>query len=476
MSKAKNEWRSFHVRLSDAATSADYARIDALYRELDARFQELLSDKRFMECAISNIGEYRTKFTKAMNASYGKPYLTWQINNAAKYYRIMMTQVRDVMKGFVRRQQIASVCKGFDWDCSGKRMHQIQETIHDEIGKWVKYRDIANICQAGETPSTPDLIAFELDYSSEDDQICKVTDAEIDHVSYALKVDGKDLRASLLIEVPRSAREHYAHYARPNIIPIMDDGEIVDYEVMVSYEPKVQEAPEADRGILGVDLGKVKPASMAALYLDGTVSCEHLVTKETQRLAEKMNHVYDETQASMEAIERCEQDDRREAIGKELAGQREKLSSLRAAFARLVARDICVTAVSLGCSEVRLEDLARLIATGAQITGRWNFAAVKAAVIEACSLQGIKVSLVDPAYTSKTNPFDNSEVSPRSDRLVDCGFTLLDRDYLGALNIARCKIGKKCRSCDPIEFEKNEGVFLSSAVSCKLVSRKRMFK
>lgn len=476
MSKLKNEWRSFHARLSDVATVDDCARVDALYRELDARFQELLADPRFMECAIANIGEYRTKFTKAMNASYGKPYLAWPVNNAAKYYRIMMTQVRDVMKGFIRRRQIASVCERFDWDCSGERMRQIQEAVHDESGKWVKYRDIANICQAGEMPSAPEAIAFEIDYSSEDDQISREIDADVDHVCYALRVGENNHWVSLTIQVPKSAREHYAHYARPNIIPIISDGDIIDYEVMISYEPKLQETPEDANGILGVDLGKLKAASMAALYPDGTVSCEHLVTKETQRLLEKLNRVYDETRASMDAIERCDRDDHRKTVQEQLDGQREKLSSLRAAFARLVARDICSCASSLGCSEVHLEDLARLIATGDQITGRWNFAAVKAAVIEACTLRGIRVSLVDPAYTSKTSPFDNSEVLPRQDRLVDCGGILLDRDYLGAINIARCESGRKCRSCLPIDLDENMVNLLSPAVSCKLESRKGMFK
>lgn len=137
---------------------------------------------------------------------------------------------------------------------------------------------------------------------------------------------------------------------------------------------------------------------------------------------------------------------------------------------------MCSCALRLGCGEVHLEDLARLIATGAQVTGRWNFAAVKKCVLEACCLCGIKVVMVDPAYTSKTSPFDNSAVVPGGDRLVDCSCCVIDRDYLGALNIARCWPGRCVRSCEVLSFSRNGGVLFLLPVSCILRSRKRGFK
>lgn len=475
MVSKSNAWRSFHVKLSDVASRDDYLRVDALYCKLASEFSKLQQDPKFVQAVLANIGEYKTNFVKAMATSYGKPYLDWGVNNCAKYYRIVMTQAHEVMKGLSKKLALAMICEEHGYKCDRSALKEMQDHAFESLGYRPKYREIANICQAGKIPSAPDSVVFELDYTSEDNQICEMIDSSLEHVCFALKVDNGD-RAILDVQIPKSCREHVDHYSRPNIIPVTDEqGVIIDYEVMISYEPVIADPPESG-GVLGVDLGKIKAASMAALYEDGTVSREHLVTKETQKVLDKLNHVYDETQATMKAISECVDGKHLTVLEKQLAGQRSKLSSLRSSFARLVGRDVCSCALQLGCGEVHLEDLACLIATGAQVTGRWNFAAVKKCIVEACCLCGIKVVMVDPAYTSKTSPFDNSAVVPGSDRLVDCSCCVIDRDYLGALNIARCRSGRCVRSCGVLSFSRNEGVLFLLPVSCILRSRKSKFK
>lgn len=476
MKKNNNEWRSFHMKLSETTTRDEYLRLDTLYKTLSRYYSELQQDPRFITCVLDNITEYKTNFVKAMNTSYGKPYLDWDcVNNPAKYYRIMMTQSREIMKNFAKKLALAEICEQYNWDVSRDNIKKIQDKAYDDLGYRPKYREIANLCQSKEIPSCPSPVKFELDYSSEDNQICEIKDASNNHVVYDLKVDNED-RVSVCVQVPSNIRDHVPHYARPNIIPVEDEnGIIVDYEVMISYEPKVDRVPESGN-VLGVDLGKLKAASMAALYADGRVSSEYLVTRETQNVLDKLNRVYDEVRATMEAIKECEDGDHLSVLEEQLCGQRRKLSGLRSSFARLVGRDVCSCAMELGCDEVHLEDLARLIAVGAQITGRWNFAAVRRCVVEACALRGVRVVLVDPAFTSKTSPFDNSEVVPGADRLVDCGCCVLDRDYLGALNIARCEKGRKVRSCGVLDFELNEEFLVLAPVRCKLISRKERFK
>lgn len=463
-------WRSFHARLSEVASPQDYARIDAMYTYIDDKYHTLQKDARFVELALANIDEYRTKFTSAMARDYGKPYKSWTINNAAKYYRIMMTQVHDTMKSLAKKKRLATICEKHEWDTDRATLKSIQDEAVSIFGYRPKYRDIANICKSKQHPSLPDVIHFEIDYSSEDNQVCRMLDCSEWHVSYALKVDDSSQWAILDIPVPASTRAHGTHYARPNIIPVFGgDENIIDYEVMISYEPTV-DAIEG-MNVLGVDLGKLKAVSMACVRPDGSVSREYLASGETQGVLDKLNRVYEEVEASKKVLESCSDEDKRVVIEAQLVGQREKLSRLRESFARLVGRDVCAAAVELGCSIVRLEDLARLIAVGAQVTGRWNFAAVRRWVVDDCALRGVRVELVDPAFTSRTSPFDNSKVVPDSDRLVDCGCCVLDRDYLAALNIARCACGN-VRSCGVLDFGVVRGSLVLSPVRVKLGSRK----
>lgn len=467
------QWRNYTTRLSLVSSKKDYDRFDKLYRFLNNKYQELQNNPDFRSKAKENIGEYKTNFVRAMNNAYGKPYLGWDISNPAKYYRIVLTQVRENLKSFVKKEQLAIICEQYNWDCSNNKIKEIQKTAHDVLGYYPKYRDIANICQSQSVPLSQKNIVFELDYSSEDDQICKITHNSKECVIYALKIDNNE-RMILNISLPKTIREHKNHYSRPNIIPIFEDDVIIDYKIMVSYEPVIIEHLD-NNGILGVDLGKIKAVSMIALYPDDRVSREFLATRETQKVLEKLNNVYNETKSTQLAIRKC-QSKHLITLENELSFQRAKLSRLRLSFARLVARDICSAALELKCKEVHLEDLARLIATGSQITGRWNFAEVKRAVMNECALHNIKVILISPTYTSKTNPFDNTEVEPDNYRSVDCGAIKLDRDYIAALNIARAVKNKKCRNCDVIDLELNIDNLLLSAVRVKLLSRKKDFK
>lgn len=480
MTKNNNtQWRSFHVMLSSVTTINDYRRIDTLYRFLDTQFAILQADPRFVELAIENIDEYKTRFVSALAECYGKPYLNWNINNRAKYYRIMMTQVREVMAGLVKRRQLAEICQRYNWDTATGTLKAIQEEALDILGYRPKYRLISNLCQSKKIPALPQKVAFELDYSSEDDQVCEMVDSSLEHVCYKLSVDNtrKENRASLMIDVPTNIRKHVAHYARPNIIPERNErGDIVDYRVMISYEPVITNFSTAGENILGVDIGKLKAFSAAALYASGSVSGEFLATRETQRVLDKLNRVYDEVEATKKALAGCVDESKRCVLEGQLAGQRSKLSRLRDSFGRLVGRDVCACAQQLGCSVVHLEDLARLIAVGSQITGRWNFAWVRKCVVDECALYGVRVVLVNPSMTSRTDPFTNGEVIPRADRSVDCGCCVLDRDYLAALNIARCSGKRSVRKCGVISFGDNREALLLGARCCILESRKRAFK
>lgn len=298
------QWRNYTTCLSLTSSNEDYARFDKLYKFLNNKYQELQNDSIFHSTAKENVDKYKTNFVKAMNTVYGKPYLNWDINNAAKYYRILLTQVRENLKSFIKKEQLATICEQYNWNCSNDRIKEIQQDAYSILGYYPKYRDIANICQSKKIPAQQKNIIFELDYSSEDDQVCKIIDSAEEYVIYALKIDNND-RMILNIPLPKTIRKHKNHYSRPNIIPVFENDIIVDYKIMISYEPVITEYLN-DNGVLGVDLGKIKAVSMVALYPDGRVSREYLATKETQKVLEKLNNVYNEVKATQLAIKKCE--------------------------------------------------------------------------------------------------------------------------------------------------------------------------
>ena len=458
----------------------DFGKLQNLMIFLDDKLNILLHDDIFIQYAMKNNSLYRTNFVKQMALDYGKPYLEWNINNSAKYYRIIMTQVRETIKSLAEKFIITNICEQHNWISSKTELPIIHEEINIALKHFVSTKWIKNICKAQAYPTVPTRLNFELDYTSEDNQICKIIEQDSQHVKYTMRMaDGTD--AILNIPIPDNIRKNTGHFSKPKIRIKFDKdtNEIEGYYADIMYDAAISDDVDVKASsstTLGVDLGGIKKFSAAAVYEDGTFSKEYLPTKELDILNAKLNKLKAERSALIKktmtisgmitGLEKRSRDvpdalrvslARKEKHVKELNG---KISKLKTHIACVEARDLVAVAVKEQAGVINLEDLAVLNNDGAQVTARWEFALDRQRLVNVAVLSGVSVICVNPGYTSKTDPFNNSVCVPNSKRVCRTSGGGLDRDYVAALNIGRLKDSKMCcRDADALCY--NNGVRFS---------------
>ena len=487
--KNNTDWRSFTVSFADAFSKNDLPTVIRFFDILNQRFGELLNDKRFIACAVDNYDKYKTNFVKAMARDYGKPYLStndvdgkWrEINNSAKYYRIMMTQIRECVLSLVDKQHLAEVCEKHGWSNDKSDIDAIRQEAFDIIGFYAKSNWIRNINRSKSIPSIPDDVDFELDYTSEDNQISRIISCDGGSISYEILVF--DQWITLTAKMPHHARVTNGHYAKPKLRIVRDDGnnEITGYVVDIAYEPVVDKIPDTFDGVLGVDRGEVKCFSAAVVYPDGSCSKEFLPSKELECLNAKFvdlntqrNKLSKRVHAIEDLLEHKEDSDLRKTLENkrvELERLNNKVSMLKVEKARLQARDLVVIAEKAHCSIIRLEDLSKLNMSGPQVTARWSFAVDKLMLENVASLRGIRVELVNPAFTSQTDPFTNAAVVNATNRGLVLEVGVLDRDYVAALNIARTEPYRSVRRAHLVDEQCFSSVCVSSSEHARVTRR-----
>ena len=478
MSREKREWRYFGIRIDNndsIITHDNFEKVQTLMTFLDDKMNELLNDMAFTQIAMKNIQLYGSNFFKAIAEEYGKPYLQWNISVKERYNRIILVQIQNNLKSLAEKFTITDICEQHNWDTSKKELELIHEEINNALGHFVSTKWIKNICKAKAYPTIPTHLNFELNYTSADTQVCKIVEQDDEHIKYSMRMaDGTD--AILNISIPNNIRKNTGHFSNPKIRIKFnkDTNEIEGYYADIMYDAAISEDVKAlSSTTLGVDLGGIKKFSAAAVYGDGTFSKEYLPTKELDILNAKLNKLKAERSALIKktttisgmitGLEKRSRDVpdalraslvRKEKHVKELNG---KISRLKAHIACVEARDLVAVAVKEQAGVINLEDLAVLNNDGAQVTARWEFALDRQRLVNVAVLSGVSVVCVNPAYTSKTDPFDNSVCVPNSKRICKTSGGCLDRDYVAALNIGRLKDSKMCcRDTDSLCY--NNGV------------------
>ena len=467
MSRGKHEWRYFGTRIdnnNNIITHDDFEKVQTLMTFLDDKMNELLNDMAFTQVAMKNIQLYGSNFFKAIAEEYGKPYLHWNISAKSRYNRIILVQIQNNLKSLAEKFTITDICEKHNWDTSKKELELIHEEINNTLGYFVSTKWIKNICKAKAYPTIPTHLNFELNYTSADTQVCKILEQDNQHIKYGMRMaDGTD--AILNIPIPNNIRKNTGHFSNPKIRIKFnkDTNEIEGYYADIMYDAAISEDVKASSNTaLGVDLGGIKKFSAAAVYDDGTFSKEYLPTKELDNLNDKLNKLKAERSTLIKktttvsgmitGLEKRSRDvpdalraslERKEKHVKELNG---KISRLKTHIACVEARDLVAIAVKEQAGVINLEDLAVLNNDGAQVTARWEFALDRQRLVNVAVLSGVSVICVNPGYTSKTDPFDNSVCIPNSKRICRTSGGDLDRDYVAALNIGRLKDNKiSCR-------------------------------
>ena len=388
-------------------------------------------------CVGSDVLKSRGGFREFVFDNIGYPnkeeYWSEIEGNKAKYARISINIIRELLLSVSERREVARICQMFDFDIS--QLPEIREVLVEKE-LYVTSTVLKNICRERKISPLPKVSLFRLDGTAEDSQISTVL-CEDGVVYYTIRVGSKTIKFSF--PIPANIRpQATGKWARPVIQ--VKDGEVVarfSYEVCVNYFTS-----NPSERILGVDLGVKKPFSACVNYGDGSYSTELLPTKELTRLNNKIQTLNTEVSrhyAKLRNLEQLLTHNPDPKLLQHYLDVRDNLDSvkkkrvrLKVAAAWIYARDLVNHAKENRCGVIKLENLSFLESKG----GKWNFSGIQDKIITIASLENIEVQRVNARRTTGKDPFSVQVSNPKPDRTIDTVIGLLDRDYASSLEVS----------------------------------------
>ena len=437
-----NDYRTIKYPLENinSLSTHDDQLLNEFYEQYEKYFQETVESIDILDIIswseITSKGNFRDRFLQ----EYGKPYLKWSIDGEkAKYYRIIIGQIRQQARSIKERMEVSRICHDYDYDIS--QLQEIRKSLI-EAELYPTNSTIKNICKCKGLPDTSTMLYPVLDFTIEDSQVSTVK-VDNNTVDYAIKIFSNWVKFSLTLPVS-NMRENSHSVARPILQRDKNTGELY---LRLSYKPVIIEHTFNNDLVIGIDQGKKKPFAGSLISKDGSYSTELTYTKETENVAHKitvLDHekscLYDkksEIEALMTGVDT--QSDTYFDLLLIYGGLKEQISYIRNKQSRLgenlswlIARDIVDHCIHYNVGVIKLETLSVF-----ENTGKWNHADVVSKLKEITSLHGIQVLLVNAKNTSHTDPFTDDHVTANNKRLVNISTGVRDRDYVASLEIAR---------------------------------------
>ena len=439
-----NAHRTIHYVLSDIPTLSqdDLVCINEFFTIYEILFQEVVPNINIREIIeweeIESKGNFRDRFIK----EYGKPYLNWGIEgDKAKYYRIIITQVRQQALSIKDKFLISEICEKYDYDLTKLK------SIRDDLtlqGLYPTNSLVKNICRSQKVPDNQVKLTPILDFTAEDNQISRVLHDDTENIVY-FKIKIEKEWVDFHVELPVSSiREYSGNFARPII---QRNKKTQELYLRFTYEPVIHKHEFDPDLIMGCDQGKLKPITSAIVSKNGSYSTELTYSKELVNISHKLDILNKEKtflyakRSRIEALLTNLDEDSLDyfdclyslgGIQEQITFIRNKQSRIRENVAWIVARDVINHALHYNVGRINLENLSVF-----ENTGKWNHALVREKICELAELHGIEVMLVDAKNTSHTDPFTDEYVDPKSTRTMRVAVGERDRDYIASLEIAR---------------------------------------
>ena len=423
----------------NSLSTHDAQLLNEFYEQYEKYFQETVENIDVLDIIswseITSKGNFRDRFLQ----EYGKPYLEWSIDGEkAKYYRIIIGQIRQQARSIKERIEVSRICHDYDYDIS--QLSEIRKSLI-EAGLYPTNSTIKNICKYKGLPDTSKMFYPVLDFTIEDSQVSTVK-VDNNTVDYAMKIFSNWVKFSL--PLPVSNMRENTHIARPIIQRDKTTGELY---LRLSYKPVILDHTFNNDLVIGIDQGKKKPFAGSLISKDGSYSTELTYTKEIENVAHKItileqekSYLYDkksEIEALMTGVD-TQSDTYFDllliygGLKEQISYIRNKQSRLRENLSWLIARDVVDHCVHYNVGVIKLETLSVF-----ENTGKWNHADVVDKLKELTALHGIQVFLVNAKDTSHNDPFTDDHVTANNKRLVNISIGVRDRDYVASLEIAR---------------------------------------
>lgn len=357
------------------------------------------------------------------------------INNPSWHWRILAENIRSTMSSLTLRRKICSILEKYDFKLTDDCQSELEELRKKSyFSPFV----VENIQRSKSWPSMPTHIGFKLDYAFSSGQMFKMSD---NHLCSFQNEDSSWTDVQLV--VPATVREEFTGKLLKPVFIKRSDGQYIGH---ARYCVKPKYNPNA-KNVLGVDIGDIKPYSAVVLYSNKTVGPELLPSNQVIRLSKKISQLLSIIKETSEKVKRVNAyinhdiQVRPETILKQenridyKNNVRSKITNLKETLVTQEAHEIVDLAWQNNCKEIHIENLK----WANDLRAYWNFAKFRHRLEEIAEVYGIKVILVNPAYTSTTHPSTGEHGKKKNRDIHFSTGDVFDRDYLAAINIARTK-------------------------------------
>jgi hypothetical protein len=276
-------------------------------------------------------------------------------------------------------------------------------------------------------PELPRHAALTLDYSVSEKQMFRMTQGG----ACEIKI-GETEWMGYQVTVPSCVDSRWnGRMSKPRFLRTRDGR----WECLVSLELDPDPPVPSDDGVLGLDLGLVKPYSASAVYPDGRVSQEQVESRRLSTMQAKLSRLKDEKArlyAKYDRSRRLRGWQPKPGMDASYAGVKRRITRLKHESAVQVSREIVEAAQRLHCGVVHAERLSWLDSWG----GRWDHSAVQTEVEDRLSRAGVRFERVSAAYSSSEDPVTGERGRAEGRDIVYGDGTRVDRDRLAGVNLA----------------------------------------
>jgi hypothetical protein len=442
MSKKKKKddnltWRCFNVAMPEILIPK--------YNYLQDQLNLILSDEKVREDL------------KTINLDQGDSYVwgdirdlksikaytdNWDglINNKSWHILMLIDNIKRELESKKERKII--------WDeyvKNDKELDGLREILIEKHNIYPKAGVIRNMVIADKEPELPKSMTFQMDYSISAKQMFYVDpeDPYMFHIQMNY-LDGEyknkkpkytNYWFSYKVYIPTSIRHEFiGDIAKVKFVRRKKDGRYIG---ICSYKCKKNENISKNKKVLGIDIGQKHPYTGVILE-DGEIgdqmyhpsSLLYRMSDKLENLKKERNALFEKKKETVKYRSKItERQKRRNQNYKEI---RNKISRMQEGIASQIGHEVVDIARNNNCSEIHIENLSWLDAKG----GKWNHSAIFQRIKEIAELYNIEVINVNAKDTSKENPI-TKEIGKVKDRdVVFEDGLVIDRDLLGATNIA----------------------------------------
>jgi hypothetical protein len=346
---------------------------------------------------------------------------TWPVRNKAWYSYIVFENLRRILES----QREASIAWQVLQDNGMKTDATYWRKAH-AAGIYPTAGLVRGLLRHKTTPVLPESARLVLDYTISERQIFTMTP---DGQCRIRTSDGEWIDWDIILPAWIDGRAT-GRVAKPRFT-LGADNQLVS---LISYEIQPGRRADGDDGILGVDLGIVKPFSASAIHSDGMVSREQVASRHLETMSRKIKRLETEKSRLWAKHETAVSLKVSEPSGRLSCYNsiKSKITRLKHEAAVQASREIVEAALRLGCGEVHVENLAWLDSHG----GKWDHSAVQAEIKDRASRAGLRVKTVNPSHSSDEHPVTGEHGRHSGRNVIFKDGSSVDRDRLASVNLA----------------------------------------